>query len=358
MREAERQTSRTTKELFMKSKFSFQRIIEDTLLTDGRSHRAMSDAEAEIQDNRMRTFPGAGLGGTILSFEELGFEKRDLMVSAGSFAGVPVGTDVNLTGAPLQSGSLYEATGCTVVYGLHGNTRAPGPLFAGEAEALGEGAAATPQDVLIPAQDLTPQRVVFTTTCTDQQLIQGGPPFLDLMKAVQVGGIKRAVDKLMIAALQGATGTAAVLANHAAPTYQTLIDLEKGVLADSAAGRYAFAISPGARAILRTVKTGGATGEPVFPVNESNRLLGHVCGISSQIPDDGTVGSYSGLSTLLYFDASQIVVGWFGAGLSFEVLTNATLAGQGKRLLMTSGFAAVALRDPRAVSICRDALCV
>lgn len=322
------------------------------------------DSEQEVRRAQQVQHGGSG-GGVVRLWSELPTEMRDLTVGGGSFGqfgGRLVGSNVLLTDpASVRPGGNLSGLGATVLRGVRADV--PLPVGAGTvaAEQLAEGAAGSEQTETYLAPTLQPQRWFAGLWITEQLILQA-PEAIGWVEAWLTSDIVAQVEKAAIDNILNTTGVASVVGgpNGAAPTLQNLIDHEAGVACDSAGAKTGFLTSETVRKKMRSTAAVAGLEARLWPLDTKDRLLGHPAVASTLVPSNLTKGSTgTGLSAIVFSGRWQeLFIGWYGVGISFELVTDKDHGAKGELMLCGSAFADSAVRNPAAFSVQKDVVVV
>ncbi len=318
--------------------------------------------EQEVRSAQQLQFGGNG-NGVVKLYSEL----RDLTVGGGTYAqygGHLVGSNVVLTDPEsVRPAGVLTGLGATNLRGLRSDVKLPVPAGSVHAEQLAEGAEGTAQTETYTAPTLQPRRWFAGLWCTEQMLLQGGPGAVPWVEAWLTSEIVGDVEQAAIDDILVTTGTAAVIGgtNGAAPILQHLIDHEAGVSCDSANAKTGFLTSEAVRKKMRaTAAVAGTDSQRLWPLDNNDRLLGHPAVASTLVPSNLAKGSTGiNLSAIIFSGRWQeLVIGWYGVGIRFEIVTDRDHGAEGEVMLCASAFADSAIRNPAAFSIQKDVIVI
>jgi hypothetical protein len=131
--------------------------------------------------------------------------------------------------------------------------------------------------------------------------------------------------------------------------------LETALAVDNAdMGSLGYLTTPGVRGKLKGTET--ATGNGIFVWNQGNELNGYKAVTSTQVPNDLTKGSSSGVcSAIIFANWADLMIGQWGSGFDL-VVDPYTLAGSNTVRLILNGWFDINVRHPESFAAMKDAL--
>jgi HK97 family phage major capsid protein len=262
---------------------------------------------------------------------------RDLTVGTATAGGHTVATDLLAASfIDLLANASVVFPRATKLTGLVGNVAIPRQTSGAGAYWVAESGAPTETQQAFDQVTLTPRTVGAFTDVSRKLLIQSsldaeGLVRMDLARTlgieidrVCINGSGTAPEPRGILSTTG-IGSVALGTNGAAPSWANLPGLLREVEIDNAlTGSLVFITNPKVRAtLLTTVKV---SGQPSYLLSEpGNTLLGHDLLVTNQVPSNLTKGTGTGLSALLFGNASDLLVGmWSGLDLIVDPYTMST----------------------------------
>jgi len=268
----------------------------------------------------------------------------------------------------LRAKMKVRGLGATVLGGLTGNISIPRQTAGATSFWVAEGAQPTSTDQAFDSVALSPKGVAGITRTTMQNLIQSS---LDMEAFIRADLAKVIALALDLAAISGTgaanqplgilntagVGSVAMGANGAALTnVDKLIALET-LVADSDADGDAMGYLTNARVVgaLKTLKS--TTGEYLFhnAINDAPGAVGSVNGYnmtrSNQVSKTGTKGTGTGLSSVLFGNWSDLLIGEWGA-LNLQV--DPYTAGVGNIKVNALQFVDCGIRHPASFAAITD----
>lgn len=259
-------------------------------------------------------------------------QQRGLTVGSATGGGHTVATDLRADDfiSVLRPKSIVASLGAQALNGLVGNVAIPRATSSAAAYWVPENGAPTVSNQAFDQVTMTPHTVSAHTDISRKMLLQssiGAEGFVvnDLMNT-----LAQAIDQAAFAGTGGDQPTGifntagipihALGTNGAALTIDDIINLETAVCGangwnDSSRGGYVF--NPKVRAALRKLKT--TTGEYLLDTNirqsvPGESILNGYRSVSSNfIPSNLTKGTGIDLSSMVFGDFSQLVIGVWGA---------------------------------------------
>jgi HK97 family phage major capsid protein len=154
-------------------------------------------------------------------------------------------------------------------------------------------------------------------------------------------------------------GSVALGTNGAAPTWDSIVNLETEVAIDNAdLGNLAYLTNAKGRGKLkRTEKFATTNGSPIWEVDRLESYVnGYRAVASNQVPSNLTKGSGSNLSTIIFGNFNDLIVGEWGA---FEIKVNEfsdTVFAAGGVEVRALHSVDVAIRHAESFSVITDAI--
>lgn len=229
----------------------------------------------------------------------------------------------------LRAALRIRQLGATVLTGLVGNVAIPRTKASASAGWVAENAAISGSDVQVDQATLAPKHAGALTEFSRNLLMQTSPDVEQLLRQDFAAVLAQAVDS---AAIKGGgsnepvgilstsgIGSVAIGTNGGALTWASVVDLIAAV--DDANG---IGAAPGFLTNSKVVKSARKTAkvsstDSVMIMDGPNALAGYQLASTSLVPSNGTKGSGTNLSSLIFGDFSQLVVGYWS---EFDLLVN------------------------------------
>lgn len=311
--------SRKTEGLLMKSEFSILAAIKRQLEPDQAAELGVNElvASAEFRSKQPeRTFAGSFTVPPSVLF------KRDLLTTGS--AGSLVATDLE---ADSFIAYLYQATpvmalGTTVLTGLRGDVTIPRQTGTVTTSWLGEGVAATESDPAYDKLSLTPHSLRSTITISRRTLLQATPAIENLVQKDLARSLGVALQSAMLTGtgtsnepvgLLNTTGigTVPLGTNGGSPTWSSIIGLpQKLAEANALMGKLAFLGNGQVAGTLQV--TPKVSGYPRFIQEDPATLAGYPFAQSQIVPSNGSKGTGTNLSTLIFGNWSDLILAQWG----------------------------------------------
>ena len=276
---------------------------------------------------------------------DIGWSKRDVIsgtTSGTSKGGYLIGTD--------QRGDLYidalrdtlvmSGLGARMLTGLQGNVAIPKlatkttVAFVAETSAPTEGAPVFGQLLM------QPKTVAGYVDISRRMMIQSDPSVEAVLRNDIISQIAAKIDDVAIeggssnepTGILGTTGIGAVAigTNGGAPTWASVVALERAVaVANAATGNLAYLTNPKVVAKLRATARQSSGVEGNFILNDANKLLGYDVVSTNLVPSDLTKGSSSGVcSAMIFGNFNDVIIGmWSGVDIVVDTASLSTSGG-------------------------------
>lgn len=308
---------------------------------------------------------GVSLNGIILPF----YEKRDLTTTAAQ-GGHSIETDVPEIGTALRAGLVLEAMGARVFGGLRANVKFPSMPVAITAAWASENGTAGDVTQTFANLSLVPLRVTGHFDVSVMLLDQAPETIEPYLRSELMAAVGAEIQRVAIAGTGASNeplgiintvgiGSVAGGANGLAPTNAHLADLENAVCGTAKAdrGKTAWITSPYVRRKLRSTFINGTGSEPVWSRDSAYSLFGHPAAVTPSSPDTLTKGTSSGVcSAIVFGEMSELIIGFWGDGISVEATSSKALATAGKINLSATCYVNCGVRSPAAFAAMLDAL--
>jgi HK97 family phage major capsid protein len=348
----------------IKKRFSFSKAF--ATIADGRQLDGLED---EMHQQARSEFSEIGLNvkgsfQTPALFmekdEDVEAERRTITV--GGDGGNIVPTDLGALIGILRPNLVLEQMGARVLTGLVGDIDMPNQATKAVGTWLAETGTATESNLTLAKRSLQPHRLATFSVFSRQLLNQGTPSIEGLVREDLAMAIRENVE---YGAIQGSgtnpvpfgilnttgIGNVALGTNGAAPTFESIIDLETAIANSDYNGLISYLTTPTMRGRLKqTQKFSGTNGSPVWDGNEMNGYSGFT---TTQVPSDLTKGTNSDCHAIIAGDFSQLLMAQWG-GTDF-VIDPYTLADSGEIKITVGSYWDVFLRYVKAFAAIKDA---
>ena len=264
----------------------------------------------------------------------------------------------------LRARMVLGQLGSTVLSGLSSNVSVPKVTTGASGSWVAENAAPSETTQAIGQVQLSPKTCAAYTDIGRRLLVQSSADVESLIRNDITNALAVAIDS---AAVNGGgsnepTGilqhsdvtTIAMGTNGAAPTYAKLCDVEAGPEnANAAMGTMQFLTNAKVRKKLRQVEIATNSGLMLFDWR-FNTILGYPTTVANIVPSTLTKGSSSVCSGIIFGDFSQVLIGYFGAGI--DVLVDPYSGGNAGTVRVSALVDVdVNLRHGAAMSVIKDA---
>lgn len=357
----------------MKSPLTIRAAVEAHILNQSCPANALSTEQRDQQAELRARHQPAG-SGLIVPFFAGPAERRDMSVTGGTtdqYGGELVGTDVPEAGPSLYQALRLPALGARTLIGLRGNADLPYGSTAITAEWLSENEAGNDLTPVLGVLSMRPKRVAAHVPVSLQLIAQGGEVFAAWIRDELMTNLGAEIERVAIAGAgtggeptgiinTNNIGSVAGGTNGAAPDLADLCYLEFAVTGTGKADRgpLGWILSPKARKKLRQTASNGTGSAMLWPVTESDRLLGHPAGVTTASPDNLTKGSSSEVCSAITFgNFSELFVALWGAGIEIDVTRDRAMTIAGQVLVTARAYVDCGVRNPKAFAVMKDALC-
>lgn len=288
-----------------------------------------------------------------------GMEHRASNTTTGA---AMIQTDVDMAGFidRLRPASVVARAGATILPGLSGNLAVPRRTSSPGTAWVADGSALTPADGGFDQVTLSPKTVGAITEYSRGLLLQTSGAVEQVVRDDLAKGIGQAIDSAAIAGSGSAPtplgilsttgiGSVAIGTNGGALTYAAVQDL-RGQVADTNAevGTMAFVSNTKVRRAIAKMVDGMQR-----PLGEDVVMAGLPRMWSNNVPSNGTKGTGTGLSALVYGDWSACFVGVWSA---LDILVNPFGDAYARGGVQVRAMASVdvALRHPESFAAIQD----
>jgi len=271
----------------------------------------------------------------------------------------------------LRNSALVGQLGATILTGLQGDVEIPRRTGTTTAAWIAEDAALSSTDSTYDKISLVPKTVGALTKYTRKMLLQSSPEIEQLTRNDLMSVIAVELDRVAIngsgsgAEPTGILNTSGVNSvalgtNGLAPTYQSVVDMEREVAIDNAdVGQLAFLTNAKVRGKLRTVEKSGTNAVFVWEdrLGAMAAILGYPAGVSGNVPSNLTKGTSSGIcSAIIFGNWRDLVIGTWSV---IEVEVNPWSSGdfeKGTVVVRALQDVDIKLRHPESFCWIKDAL--
>ena len=273
---------------------------------------------------------------------DIGWSKRDVISGTGtgtSKGGYMIGTDQrgDLFIDALRDTLVMAGLGARMLTGLQGNVAVPKlatkttVAFVSETSAPTEGAPVFGQLLM------TPKTVAGYVDISRRMMIQSDPSVEAVLRNDIISQIAAKIDDVAIkggganepTGILGTSGIGAVAigTNGGAPTWASVVALERAVaVANAATGNLGYLTNPKVVAKLRSVARQSSGVEGNFILNDANKLLGYDVTSTNLVPSTLTKGSSSGVcSAMIFGNFNDVIIGmWSGVDVIVDTASLST----------------------------------
>ncbi|MDU4255574.1 phage major capsid protein [Pseudomonas sp.] len=299
----------------------------------------------------------------------------EVMARRGLTAGTPA-QGGNLVANELLSGSFIDQLlnrlaltqlGVTSLDGLVGNVMIPRKNGSGQTYWIAENDETTPSSQSIGQVALSPKTIGALTDYSRQLMMQSSISVEAFVRADLARILGLGIDLAGIAGTGAGNQPLGVLnqsgigvvpggTNGAAPTWDHIVDLETEVAVDNAdIGSLAYLTNARVRGKLKKTKVDDGSGMFVWDrLNPNTPLNGYGAAVSNQVPGNGTKGTGANLSSILFGNWADLVMGlWGGLDLLVDPFTG---AGSGKVRVVAFQSVDFGLRHGESFAAMKDAI--
>ena len=362
LKAAEKGIDLSQKEVRSLQQYSFVKAIQEFM----RSGR-LTGLEAEMNQEAEKEMTAIGQ-----SISGFGVPSKVLRIGAHTRADITTATaplvPTDLTGFidALYAKLVCVALGATVWSGLTSNMSVPRVATAATAGWATEVANASDAGSDTESVSLTPKRLTCYQDVSKLLLLQSPYNVEGIIRDLFISAMAVAYDNACIeGATNGPTGLLATSGigdvaggtNGLAPTLVHVLALIKEVAIDNADfGALGFACSPKVRWKLMSTAIESGHPDRVWNILQPETLVGYKALVSTQVPDDLTKGSSSGVcSAIIFGNWTEMICAGFG-GIDVTVDTVSQAIGNKVRIVLNSFWDSV-LKHPASFAAMKDALC-
>jgi len=324
-----------------------------------RSGKEFTGAEKEVYDATMRAAEASGIEITGIP---ISMDILSRAISVGGNGANWVATENGPMIDALRDKLTMVSLGAQFLTGLEGDIQLP-RLVGGTAVWEGETDANADSGADTEKVTMSPKRVGAITTLSQKFLKQTSPSTSAMFASDLVSAIAQAVNYAAINGTGGdqptgilntsGIGVVALGTNGAAPTWKSVVDLEKEVAVDNAAeGALNYLTNPQARAKMKTTAVDAGSGRMIW--NFDNTVNGYPGSVSNGVPADLTKGSGTDLSAIIFGNFNDLVIGQWGViDLIIDPYTKKNTA---QVEIAANAYFDVAVRRPQSFAAIKDAI--
>jgi HK97 family phage major capsid protein len=299
---------------------------------------------------------------------DIRWSQRDVTTGIGtgtSKGGYLVGTDHrgDLFIDALREALVISSLGARMMTGLQGNVAIPKLSTRTAVAFVAEGSAPTEGAPVFAQVTMSPKTVAGYVDLSRRLMIQSDPSVEAVLRDDITRQIAGKIDEVAIegggsnepVGILGTSGIGAVTigTNGGAPTYATVVNLQREVAIDNAlTGSLAYLTNSKVVSKLRQTakQTSGVEGN--FILGETNNLLGYQVAETNLVPSDLTKGSGSALSAMIFGNFNDLMIGMF-SGLDIVVDTSSLSTSGGTRIAFFQDVD-VAVRNAQSFAACKE----
>ena len=235
----------------------------------------------------------------------------------------------------LRNRAMISRLGARMLSGLQGNLDIPRQSGVTNTYWVAEGGTITESNLTIDLISMRPRDLTCLTSVTRRMLMQGS---LDVEALIRFDMLQQMALGIDLAAIAGTgisnqplgilnypgVNSVSIGANGGAPAWSHLVQLETEIAVDNADdGTCYYLTNARTRGKLKT--TAKVTGQDVFLWTDSptekgmGMINGYGAAVSNQVPSNGTKGTGTNLSSIIFGDFSQLLIGEWGV---LEIMPN------------------------------------
>jgi HK97 family phage major capsid protein len=343
-------------------RYSFLRVLN--ALANPQDQRAQQAAAFELEASRAAAeTSGRAVKGIMVPSDVL---RRDLSAGVLAAGGATVSDDLLSADfiTLLRNAMVLSGMGTRMMTGLVGNVFIPRHTGAATAYWVAEGNSPTESTQAFDQVPMTPKTVGAFTDISRKLLLQSSLDVEAMVRndlATVLGlEIERAAinGSGMSNEPRGILQTSQVYTlplgtDGGAITWDSVVDLETNVaFANAAVGSLNYLTNAKVRGKLkRTFIDGPGTGQRVW--QDGNSVNGYNAFVTNAVPSNGTKGTGTALSSVLFGNWNDLLIGmWGGLDLMVDPYTNST---SGTVRVVALQDVDVALRHPESFAVIKDA---
>jgi len=258
---------------------------------------------------------------------------RDLNVTTTTAGGHTVATDL-LSGSfidMLRNKMATVGLGATMMNDLVGNIAIPRQTGGATSYWVAESGAITESQAAFDQVSMSPKTVGSMSDISRKMLLQSSMDVESFVRNDLATSLALAIDSAAIngsgssnqpTGVLNTSGIGSVVGgtNGAAPDWADIVDLESAVAIDNAdMGALGFLTNAATRGKL--LQTEKASGTAQYVWSDSNTLRGYNAAVSNQVPSNGTKGTGTALSSMVFGNWNDLIIGTWG-GIDINVDTS------------------------------------
>lgn len=323
--------------------FSFLKAIRSQMPGADRRTKAAAGFEMECSEAAAKQY-GREPQGILIPDDVLSApirSQRDLNVGTTTAGGHTVSTDIDSANfiELLRNNIAVEQAGARVLTGLQGNIAIPRQTGASTTYWVAESGAPTESEATFDQVTMSPKTVGAFTDFSRKLLLQSSLDIEQFVRGDLSASIGVELDRVAIEGDPDTTATAneprGILqvsgignvdngTNGGVPTRDDVIDLIHEVAVDNALrGKTGFITN--SNVITRFMKTLLDSGSGKYVMESRDMLVGQALWESNNVPADGTKGSGTNLSSILFGNWDDFFIGyWSGVDLLVDPYTAST----------------------------------
>jgi len=299
---------------------------------------------------------------------DIRWSQRDVTTSIGSGTskgGYLVGTDHrgDLFIDALREALVISSLGARMMTGLQGNVAIPKLTTRTAVAFVAEGSAPTEGAPVFAQVTMSPKTVAGYVDLSRRLMIQSDPSVEAVLRDDITRQIAGKIDEVAIegggsnepTGILGTSGIGAVTigSNGGAPTYATVVNLQREVAIDNAlTGSLAYLTNSKVVSKLRQTAKQSSGVEGNFILGETNNLLGYRVAETNLVPSDLTKGTGTALSAMIFGNFNDLMIGMF-SGLDIVVDTSSLSTSGGTRIAFFQDVD-VAVRNAQSFAACKE----
>jgi HK97 family phage major capsid protein len=291
--------------------------------------------------------------------------RNDMVAGTTTAGGHVIDTELRSPIDALRSSLRVREMGATVMTGLVGDIDFPRWAQGTSPAHKAENAAADEYDPTLSKFTMSPNRLPVFTEVSNQLLIQESTDVESWLRTELGWQQAKVIDTSALTgdgtsnAPTGLTNfsgvnVVALGANGAAPTRDSLIDLETAIAEDDAdEGVMGFLTTPSVKGFLKKLLVDAGSGQFVWPQGQANELEGYRALTSTNVPNDLTKGTGTALNAIFFGVWSNLMIGQWGG---VDIITNPfSRDTEGLIRITFTTFYDVNFRHPEGFAIIKDA---
>ncbi len=324
----------------------------------------LTGLEAEMQQEAEREARESGLSLEGFSIPAVVMNARALDVSTE-------GADLVQTTVTgfielLRNKMVVQSLGARMMTGLSGKVQIPRQSGGAAAAWEGETDSNADQTATFDNIQLDPNRLGCESSISKQLVIQSSPDVEDLVRNDLMTAIALALDLASINGSGSSNQPTGILTTSGIgsvtggtdgkePTFDHIVELETKVAVDNAdVGALSYLCNAATRGKLKRTAIESGTDASKIWGSGDKPLNGYSCAVSNQVPSDGTKGTGTSLSSILFGNWSDLILAQWG-GLDI-VVDPYTKASSNQIRLVVNTYADVAVRHPKSFAAIKDVI--